>query len=75
MDELAKLTQLCRRLGAATEVQAETMARQLIKRADQLAVERGIGREAAMERLLSVLVHGRAGQVPPDLPAPGESSE
>jgi hypothetical protein len=51
------------------------MARQLIKRADQLAVERGIGREAAMERLLSVLVHGRAGQVPPGSAAPGAPSE
>lgn len=75
MHELAQLTQLCRRLGAATEAQAETMARQLIKRADQLAVERGIGREAAMERLLSVLVHGRAGQVPPGFAPPGGPSE
>ena len=75
MHELAQLTQLCRRLGAATEAQAETMARQLIKRADQLAVERGIGREAAMEHLLSVLVHGRAGQVPPGFASPDGPSE
>lgn len=75
MDELAKLTQLCRRLGAATEVQAETMARQLMKRADQLAAERGIGREVAMEHLLSVLVHGRAGQMPPGFGPPDGPSK
>jgi hypothetical protein len=72
MDELARLTELCRRLGAPTSEQAETMARQLQKRADQLAQERGLTREAAMQHLLTVLVHGRRGEVPPDFAPPSE---
>ena len=75
MDELAKLSALCRRLGADTDVQAETMARQLLKRADQLAAERGIAREAALQHLLSVLVHGRRGEVPPGFTPPAPRSE
>ncbi len=74
MDELAKLTVLCRRLGAESDAQAETMARQLLKRSDQLALERGLSREAAMDHLLSVLVHGRRGEVPPGF-SPPRSSE
>jgi hypothetical protein len=70
MDELDRLTQLCRRLGAPTEAQAETMARQLQKRADQLAAERGITRVAAMEHLLTVMVHGRRGETPPGFAPP-----
>ena len=70
MDELAQLTQLCRRLGAETDEQASVMARQLLKRAEQLAAERTITREAAMQHLLSVLVHGRQGEVPPGFTAP-----
>ncbi|MBI2514366.1 MAG: hypothetical protein HYV96_20525 [Opitutae bacterium] len=65
MDELAQLTQLCRRLGAPTDAQAETMARQLQKRADQLAAERGLTRVAAMEHLLTLMAHGRRGETPP----------
>lgn len=75
MDELARLAQLCRRLGAPTDAQAETMARQLLKRADQLATERAIPREAAMQHLLGVLVHGRQGGVPPGFSAPPAKSE
>lgn len=70
MDELAKLTALCRNLGAATEAQAETMARQLQKRADQLAAERSITRVAAMEHLLNLVVHGRRGETPPGFAPP-----
>ncbi|HLP24691.1 MAG TPA: hypothetical protein VK477_03360 [Acidobacteriota bacterium] len=70
MDELAKLTRLCRNLGASTDAQAETMARQLQKRADQLAAERGITRVAAMEHLLTVMVHGRRGETPPGFTPP-----
>lgn len=75
MDELTRLTQLCRRLGAETDAQADTMARQLLKRAEQLSTERGITREAAMQHLLSVLVHGRRGEVPPGFSAPPAKSE
>ena len=73
MDELAQLTQLCRRLGAPTDAQAETMARQLQKRAEQLAAERGLTREAAMAHLLNVVVHGRRGETPPDFAPPSAS--
>lgn len=70
MDELVQLTQLCRRLGAQGEAQAETMARQLQKRADQLAAERGITRVAAMEHLLDLVAHGRRGETPPEFEPP-----
>jgi hypothetical protein len=63
MTEFEQLTQLCQRLGAPP-AQAATMAGQLVKRADQLAAERGIAREAALRGLLEVLVEGRAGEVP-----------
>lgn len=70
MDELAKLTALCRNLGAATDAQAETMARQLQKRANQLATERGLTRVAAMEHLLNLVIHGRRGEAPPGFDSP-----
>ena len=71
MTELEQLTQLCERLGAA-RVQAGTMAAQLMKRADQLAGERGITRENALRGLLEVVVQGRAGEVPVQFAAPRE---
>lgn len=71
MTELEQLTQLCERLGAPA-AQARTMAAQLMKRADQIAAERGIAREAALKGLLDVVVKGRAGEVagPPPGSAP-----
>jgi hypothetical protein len=70
MDELDQLTKLCRGLGATPE-QAGAMARQLIKRADQLVAERGQTREAAMTYLLRLVVQGRGGEVPAEFkPAP-----
>ena len=63
MTEHEQLKQLCERLGAPP-VQAATMAAQLLKRADQLAIERGVSREAALKGLLEVVVKGRAGEVP-----------
>ena len=73
MTELEQLTELCAQLGAPRP-QAQTMAAQLIKRADQLVAERGITREAAMKSLLEVLVKGRAGEVPARFsPPPRES--
>jgi hypothetical protein len=63
MTEQEQLTQLCERLGASRE-QAVTMAAQLLKRAEQLAAERGVTREAALQGLLDVVVKGRAGEVP-----------
>jgi hypothetical protein len=62
-DEHGQLARLCERLGAP-RAQAETMAAQLLKRAEQLATERGGTREAALARLLELVVKGRAGEVP-----------
>lgn len=61
MTEHEQLVALCMKMGAP-ESQAETMARQLAKRADQLAQERGITRVEAMTHLLQVLVKGRSGE-------------
>lgn len=63
MTEQEQLAQVCERLGA-TPAQAATMAAQLLKRATQLAAERGGTREAALARLLDLVVKGRAGEVP-----------
>ncbi len=70
MSDLEKITMLCERLGAA-HGQAVTMATQLLKRADQLAIERGIARETALAQLLQILVEGRQGNVPPGFQPPG----
>ncbi len=66
MTEQEQLTQLCAQLGAPP-AQAATMAAQLIKRANQIATERGIAREAALRGLLEVVVKGRAGEVVPPI--------
>ena len=63
MSEHEQLTRLCERLGAP-RAQAQTMAAQLLKRAEQLATERGGTREAALARLLELVVKGREGEVP-----------
>lgn len=63
MSELEQLTQLCERLGAS-RVQAATMAAQLLKRAEQIAAERGISRVEALKGLVEVVMKGRAGEVP-----------
>ena len=67
MSEHEQLVELCRRLGAS-DAQAETMARQLAKRADQLAAERSIARTDAMRHLLEVVVKGRAGETSGQVP-------
>ena len=74
MSEFEKITALCTKLGASPE-QAATMARQLIKRADQISAERGIPREEAMAQLLQILVQGRQGTVPDAYKPPVPSSE
>jgi hypothetical protein len=63
MTELEQLTRLCEQLGASRP-QAATMAAQLLKRAEQLATERTISREEALQSLIEVVVKGRAGEVP-----------
>jgi hypothetical protein len=69
MTEQEQLKALCERLGAPP-AQAQTMAAQLLKRAEQLAKERGTTREAALARLLDLLVQGHAGEVPPEFAPP-----
>ena len=59
--ELEMLKQVCANLGAP-EGQAETMASQLLKRADQLAKERGSGREDELRYLLELTVAGWEGK-------------
>ena len=73
MSELEKVTELCIALGAASG-QATTMARQLMKRADQLAAERGISRQESMDQLLQILVQGRQGKVPVEFKPPAPRS-
>ena len=69
MDELTRLTELCGKLGAPP-AHAEAMARQLIKRADQLSAERGQPREETLAYLLRLVVQGRSGEVPAEFPPP-----
>lgn len=69
MSELEQVTELCTKLGAAPE-QAATMAKQLLKRADQISAERKIPREEAMTQLLQILIQGRQGNVPTSFKPP-----
>ncbi|HYC71520.1 MAG TPA: hypothetical protein VEB66_09965 [Opitutaceae bacterium] len=69
MDEVRRLATVCERLGAPP-AQAEAMARQLLKRAGQIAAERGQSREEALDRLLRLAIQGRSGQVPPEFQPP-----
>lgn len=58
---LAMLTQAMANLGAPQD-QAGVMAAQLLKRARQVAAERGIAEAAAMTELLAKVVAGRKGE-------------
>ncbi|MSU66816.1 MAG: hypothetical protein EXS38_12120 [Opitutus sp.] len=69
MTELERLSQFCEALGAP-RAQAEAMAAQLLKRADQQAAERGVTCEAALQRLLDLVTQGRSGKVPEEFAAP-----
>lgn len=60
-NELEMLKQVCANLGAP-KAQAETMAFQLLKRAGQLAKERGSDREDELRYLLELMVAGREGK-------------
>jgi hypothetical protein len=74
VSELDRITALCTRLGAPP-AQAATMAKQLLKRADQIAAERGIPRETALAQLLQILVEGSRGNVPPEFRPPGSEQQ
>ncbi|MCC5834090.1 MAG: hypothetical protein JJU20_05095 [Opitutales bacterium] len=60
--EQQQLEELCQRLGADAG-QARRMAAQMIKRSQQIAVERGIERTEAMRELIELLIKGRNGEV------------
>ena len=74
MDELSQLKRLCGNLGAPPE-QADAMARQLLKRAEQLVAARGMTREAAMDYLLRLVMQGSGGEVPAEFQPPGPPGE
>lgn len=69
MNDQDQLEQLCIRLGATPD-QAKVMAAQLLKRAEQLARERGTTREGELRRLLELVTKGRNGEVPKDFTPP-----
>ena len=69
MSEADQLVAAFERLGAP-RAQAVTMAAQLLKRAEQLAQERGFTRQAALARLLELVSKGRAGELPADFVPP-----
>ena len=62
--ELDQVVRLCRSLGA-DDKQARVMAQQLVKRADQIAADRGCDRVEAMQYLLNLTLRGAAGEAPP----------
>ncbi len=64
-DSMAKLTRAFEAMGAPAG-QASVMARQLLKRADQLAAERQIEPVEALAYLLKVTESGRKGEVHPE---------
>ncbi len=77
MSELEQVKRLCRSLGA-DDTQAQRMAEQLMKRADQIASERDCSRVEAMQYLLSLTMKGAQGEAPPGFEggtAPGTSGE
>lgn len=73
MSELEQVTRLCRSMGA-DEAQAQRMAEQLLKRADQIAVDRGCDRVQAMQYLLGLTMKGAQGEAPPGFEG-GQSPE
>ncbi|MFU8848735.1 MAG: hypothetical protein ACNA77_08465 [Opitutales bacterium] len=58
--ELLGVTELFRRMGAGDD-QAETMARQLLKRARQIAQEQDITEVEAAQTLLNKVIQARQG--------------
>ncbi|MFX3681400.1 MAG: hypothetical protein ACN6I3_00630 [bacterium] len=64
MEDLEHVKRLCRSLGA-DEQQAATMAKQLMRRAEQIAQERKCDRVEAMRYLLDITLKGARGEAPP----------
>jgi len=61
-EEVDQVARIFVNLGA-TEPQARVMAAQLLKRADQLAAERGVDRVNTLEHLLKAAIAGREGRI------------
>lgn len=61
MDEVEQVSTMLQQMGAS-EAQARVMAGQLLKRAAQIAEERGIKKVAALAELLQLVRSGREGE-------------
>lgn len=74
MNEEQQLSRVFETMGASG-AQARAMASQLLKRAAQQAQERGVTREAALARLLDLVIKGRSGEVPPEFAPPPPATD
>ena len=63
-EEIENVAKLFKNLGAE-EKQAEIMAKQLLKRADQLAQERNSSKTEELQKLLEVSIYGAQGMLKP----------
>lgn len=64
VEDFEHVKRLCRSFGA-DEGQAEIMARQLLKRAEQIAEQRNCDQVEAMRYLLDLTWRGARGEAPP----------
>ena len=65
VNEQEQLAKVFEGLGAESK-QALIMARQLLRRADQLAVEKNISRVESLKRLMRLCLEGFHGKIDPD---------
>lgn len=63
-EEIEKVSGIFQNLGAESE-QAQVMAKQLIKRAEQRAEEKGSSKVEELQKLLEVSVFGAQGRLKP----------
>ena len=63
-EEIENVAKLFKNLGAE-EKQAEIMAKQLLKRAEQLAKERKSSKTEELQKLLEVSIYGAQGMLKP----------
>lgn len=61
MEDVEQLTKMFEQMGSEPK-QAEVMARQLLKRAEQIAEREGIDKLTALSRLLQIVKAGREGE-------------
>ncbi len=64
VEDFEHVKRLCRSFGA-DEAQAAVMAKQLMKRAEQIAEERNCDQVEAMRYLLDIALKGAQGEAPP----------